>query len=609
MKIRLTNSGKTVLVLSLALIVFRIILPPVSILSWDVFGYYLYLPARFIYHNLSLSDQSWLNELFNIYQPSSSLYQAQLLESGNWVIKYPGGVAILLAPFFFIGHAIALLSGYPADGLSLPYQYSLAAGGIVYAIIGLIYLRKILKHFFSEKITILLLIIITAGTNYFQLTAFDGTLLSHNFLFTLYAMLIWFTIRWHQKPTVLSSILIGVLCGMIILTRPSEIVCLIIPLLWNIKNNTTLIEKFSLFRRHIVKIIIACLALIIVCSPQLVYWKVITGHFLFYSYTDPSVGFSFKSPFISEFLFSFRKGWFIYTPVMIFAIIGLISLFRKKKELFATVLLFILADVYIVSSWSCWWYAGGSFSSRSMVPAYTLLALPLGFLIEDVIRRKSGRIVFYTIASLLVALNLFQTWQFENGIITKETMTRKYYFSVFGKTYASVDDRKLLSIEHGIDIVEYFNNENEYLKRNLFSFDFEDQKDTGLVCHSGSGAFRMDSVTQYSPGIDIKYCDITDKNHAWIRAGVWIFIPENYSGEMPLLTLTFHHNNDPYKYRTVELPASEIKKGGWNFLSADYLTPEVRSTEDNMKVYIWHRSKDVVYIDDFKVDVYEPKNN
>ena len=38
-----------------------------------------------------------------------------------------------------------------------------------------------------------------------------------------------------------------------------------------------------------------------------------------------------------------------------------------------------------------------------------------------------------------------------------------------------------------------------------------------------------------------------------------------------------------------------------------YLTPEVRSEEDNLKIYLWHRGKQKIMIDDLRIHVYEPR--
>jgi hypothetical protein len=83
---------------------------PVNIISWDVFGYYLYLPFSFIYHDIELKNEQRILDIINTYHNTATFYQAMKLESGAYIMKYSMGLAVLYAPFFFIGHAIAGLT-------------------------------------------------------------------------------------------------------------------------------------------------------------------------------------------------------------------------------------------------------------------------------------------------------------------------------------------------------------------------------------------------------------------------------------------------------------------------------------------------------------------
>nr|NQU93791.1 hypothetical protein [Bacteroidota bacterium] len=116
----------------------------------------------------------------------------------------------------------------------------------------------------------------------------------------------------------------------------------------------------------------------------------------------------------------------------------------------------------------------------------------------------------------------------------------------------------------------------------------------------------MNPAMPWSPSLDITFEDLTQHDHAWIRASVYAFIPEDYEDESPLLVVTFHHNGVVYKYRTLGIDPGNIRYGEWNNISMDYLTPEVRVPADNLKVYVWHRGKSGVFIDDLKVDAWEP---
>ena len=547
-----------------------------------------------------------MTELIDKYESTATLYQAVNLPNGSWVIKYTMGPAILYAPFFFLAHMLATPLGYPADGLSLPYQYMLAIGGLVYAVIGLVCLRKVLLHFFNKMVSAFLIIIIVLGTNYFQLITFDGTLLSHNFLFTLYAMLIWYTIRWHKQPQIKYAAIIGVICGLIILIRPLEVICILIPVLWNIKDKKSLKKKLSLLNSHFVHIILIILLIFIVSIPQLIYWKLITDRYLFYSYTNPGEGFNFLAPYTLNFLFSFRKGWFIYTPVMIFSMIGFYYLYKTNKHIFYSIFIFFLVSLWAISSWSCWWYAGGSFSSRSLVPAYPLLAIPMGYFINHLTRKKNVFVFLIGgVALFFVFLNLFQTWQFEHGILSKERMTRQYYFAIFGKTSVTENDKKLLLVERSTGAIEFLKNEKDYKHSRICNYSFEDGDTTNLISRSGKGSFILNSAVPFSPGLDIKFNELTQNDHAWIRATVYVYIPHGHQGGLPSLVVTFHHKNKTYKYRAVKLNRVNLSYGSWNEITMDYLTPEVRAKDDNMKVYVWYKGKKDIYIDDFVVGVFD----
>lgn len=599
-----------VLLFAIVLCYFNFMKPPVDALSWDVFGYYLYLPAKFIYHDLAVHDRTWLDALLVKYNPTGTLYQASPLENGNYVFKYSMGCAVMYAPFFFIAHLLAEPLGYPADGLSLPYQSALIFGGIIYALIGLYFAGKVLRMFFTDRITSLLLLIIFFSTNYFQLTAFTGVLASHNFLFSLYAMLLYYTIRWHQSHKLWQAVVIGFIIGIVTLIRPTEVVCSLIPLLWGVKDKASFFAKWQVIKQYKLHVAALVGATVLMGLPQVLYWKVITGHYLFYTYNNPGEGLEFLSPYTYKFLFSFRKGWFIYTPVMLLAMGGFYYLYKYKRELFVPIFIFFLIELYIISSWSNWWYAGGSYSSRAMMPAYVVLAFPLGYLLYKV--SSSSKLIKGLLASvilLLTVLNLFQTWQFQMGILDGERMTRPYYFAVFGKMQVTDEDRKLLLVNRIYSGEEHLTNESDYTQKILYKNTFDAEVDSA----SGEkGALVMTEKNQYSPGINLKYKDITRHNHAWLRIKTNVFIPEGFVENPPVLVSSFHHlslrkNEKAYKYVTKTPKPAELKVGEWNAYALDYLTPEVRSKEDNLKIYFWYAGKQPIKIDDFTIELFEPK--
>src|SRR6185436_10253555 len=112
---------------------------------------------------------------------------------------------------------------------------------------------------------------------------------------------------------------------------------------------------------------------ILIFLPQLFYWKHQTGSWFFNSYLNEH--FYFNNPHVFYGLFSFRKGWLVYTPIMFFALAGLYTLFKTMKEFFYPVLILFLLYIYVAFSWWCWWY-GGSYGQRALIDIYPFLAVP-----------------------------------------------------------------------------------------------------------------------------------------------------------------------------------------------------------------------------------------
>lgn len=601
------NLTLSIVFLCFAILLVRVIYLNQSYLTWDVFGYYLYLPAKFIYHDPYLQNQEWLNNLMAQYQPSGTLYQVIPLENGNAVIKYSVGLAILFSPFFFAGHLIANILQFPTDGLSAPYQYAILTGGVLTAFTGIFMAAKVLRNFFSPSVTSIALFLIVLGTNYLQLTSVDGTLLTHNYLFLLYSVLIYHTIRWHQKPNPINALMAGLTCGLITIVRPSEMVSVVIPLLYGTTTHRLTLHKLSLIKNNPWQVRLFIIAGLTAVIPQLVYWKLTTGQLFFYSYRNPGEGFEFGHPYILDFLFSFRKGWLLYTPLMWLVIIGFIPLFKRNKTLFLGLLVFSTLHIWIAASWTCWWYAGGSFSSRSMVAIYPLLAIPLGYLVEHILQSRTRiKATGFAIAFILVCLNLFQSWQFRSGILDHERMTKAFYKAIWLKTSIPQGAEKLLLVNRSDNGIELFRNEADYQSKIIYNQNFGAESHPDQSTHA---AFYLTQATPYSPGPDITYSDITKTDHAWIRVEADLTFPENYSGAPPVLVTTFHHQGEAYKYSVKKIvPDSASNSRKTISLKHDYLTPEVRSSNDNFKTYVWFQSGDSVQLNRLKVTIFEKKN-
>ena len=405
-----------------------------KIITWDVTSYYGYLPAVFIHNDLSLDfidtdevdygakQQFWPDRFNNNLERE--------LKGEIKVIKTTMGMSFMYAPFFFMAHGFAYLSKYEANGFSQPYEFFLVVSCLFYLFIGLFFLRKLLLFTFSEWATSLTLTSILIGTNLFYY-ATEEPAMSHAYSFALIIGFIYHSILYLEKYQLKNVIYLGLLGGLIVLIRPVNLLIFLFPLLYGITKGRDLVSRLELFikkRKHI--LLIGALGFSVV-FPQLLYWKLQTGSWVFNSYLGE--GFFFGNSHVLEGLFSYRKGWLVYTPIMFFALIGTVLLFRKNKKFFFPVLVFLLINIYVVYSWWSWWY-GGSFGSRPMIDSYGLLAIPMACFYSVIIKKKDLVIPIFTYGLFFLYLNQFQGWQRRTNMIHWEGMTKEAYWNVFLKS-------------------------------------------------------------------------------------------------------------------------------------------------------------------------------
>lgn len=411
------------LFLILALLSYKMWKGENRVITWDVTNYYSYLPAIFIYKD----------PLLNFTKKDPEKYYDKFVPlntpTGGKCIKMSMGLSIVYAPFFCMAHAFAKISGLPADGYSEPYRFALIISSICYNILGLIFLRILLIKYFRKQAVLLTLITVAFGTNLLYYTAIRSAM-SHSYNFALITLFLLLTSKWYENKSLGLSVAIGLLGGLIVLIRPTNIVISLFFVLYNVNSFNDLINRFKLLFKNYSFIIIILICGLLLWIPQMIYWKAVSGKLLFFSYQGES--FFFKNPQLIKGWFSYRNGWLVYTPVMIFAIAGFYFLYKNQKPLFLPVLITFMVFNYLVLSWWCWWYVG--FGNRAFIDMYGLLSFPLASLFSKLITStKLLKISFYMILSFFIALNIFQSWQYKKGYIQYDSMTKEAYWCVFGK--------------------------------------------------------------------------------------------------------------------------------------------------------------------------------
>jgi len=400
-----------------------------KVIQIDALAYYTYLPATFIYTDLKLE---FFTKPGDHYEHIKGKAWISFGPQGQRLLAVSYGMSLLYAPFFLIAHLYSTVFDIDPYGFSWPYHLAIQIAALFYLILGLFFIRKTLLLYFNEAAVALAILGVVIGTNLFYYSTFEAGM-SHVFNFSMISVFIWVLPKWLNSPTIRISVILGLLTGLIVLVRPSNVLIIVLYLLWGIFNFNDVAVRLRFLIKNILKVLLMIVMSFLIWLPQFLYWKYIVGTYLYFSYGD-GVQFFWSDPQIFNILFSYRKGWLLYTPMMLLAIIGIFFLRKYNKKSIIPISLTLILYVYVLSCWCFWWFGGG-FGSRGFIDIYGLLSLPLAAIISTFLFSKRAiiRISFFVVFLLLIAHNLFETTQYRNGAIHFANMTKEAYWSTFGK--------------------------------------------------------------------------------------------------------------------------------------------------------------------------------
>jgi len=482
--------------------------------------------------------------------------------------------------------------------------------GVLCTFGGLWFTARTLQSLISARVALITIAVLFFGTNLFQLTISQDHPV-HSFLFGLFAFFLWLNLQWSQSPKWKFLLLMILSLGLIGFLHPIALIVAVIPVLWGVHDPTSSREKWtrvlSARWQYLAFLAFMSLFIILCCYP----WFTRAGHELYF---DPGSLDNYipVAPYLRVFLLSFKKGWFVYSPLMIFAIAGFYFLADRNRPVFFALFFSFLSYLFIAASWPAWWY-GDSFGQRSMIEAYAILALPLGYLIGWLTEKRLAiKIPAFLIIGLLILLNLFQTWQYQRSIIHPSRMTSHYYAAVFGQLKVpGLAGRYLEPLPMAIN--DIFPGEASMALKQKISYDFETPieyyesfRDT---THARNGRFgiRMEEGLRYSPGIRLKFKELTQKDKLFIRVRGYIYFTHpKYSAKVSLVATCYHKENT-YKYRAIHCETSDAEPDRWNRITLDYETPPIIDTEDEVLIFFWYRGDREVFLDDLEISIYEPK--
>lgn len=433
-------------------------------------GYYEYLPSIFIYKDFIRKNYETNDTRYD----RINKYDFYYLHNNKKINKYPIGTSVLQLPFFLYGHFVTQYSDEEVNGYSIHYQKSIFFAAIFYLFLFLIFFRKLLI-LFKINIVIILFVqtLICIGTNTIYFVNSDA---SYSHIYSLFSLTAFLYYTKHFSETLnhksyYASILF--LSLTILIRQINVLAILFIPFITNDK----LFYAINYLKSNFRILIAGALVVAIVVSIQLIAWYLQAGNWLIYSYKNES--FNFKEPQLLNILFSFKKGLFIYTPVVLLALTAVLHyVLRKEYYILVAWLIPFFIIVYVLSSWWAWHY-GCSFGQRAFIDFYGFIFIPFAVLLNRV--KLHLKILLLAPAVICIPINLVQAYQYKNYILHWDCMDYEKYKKVFLQTnneYCGILWKKTLPDTSNFTIlykgkipdnVTSPNNYNEILTLNLNS--------------------------------------------------------------------------------------------------------------------------------------------
>jgi hypothetical protein len=397
-------------------------------LNADGVGYYDYLPSLFIHKDLVRFNSTTNNTDSDLYSRIQGM-DVYVQYKDFKVNKYPIGTAILQTPFFlytyFTTHE---LQNSKEDGYQNSFHKSVFFATIFYLFLALVFLKKTLQLYDIQRyIIILCQVLIVLATSVIQYSNSDAGF-SHIYSLFAISAFVYFVKSYFLQKNNRDFYLACFFLGLILILRQSNLLILLaIPFLAG-SLDRFLVGICNLFESK-TRFILGFLLVLVVFSLQIFVWYLQTGSFFVYSYQGES--FDFSNPHFFDILFSYKKGLFVYTPVLFVCMFGLVwYLLKKKFYLLITWLFFFISLTFVLSSWWSWFY-GCSYGLRAYIEFYPLFFIPFACMLNGL--RDIYKICFVILTFPLISINVIQTYQYKTYILHWIDMDSAKYWKTFLK--------------------------------------------------------------------------------------------------------------------------------------------------------------------------------
>jgi hypothetical protein len=344
------------------------------------------------------------------------------------------GCAILWAPFYGIGHVVAMARSYPADGFSYPYVAAVAYGSAFYGFAAVLLSIAAARRTLGTGL--LPGLIIWLGT---PLVFYMYVSPPYSHACSAFAVAVFVTVWLHVRTqwTVSGAAALGLAGALMAMVREQDMFLALGPAvdfgLTAIVGGAALprdsatrnISSAQPALTHVHVAFIAasgCLSFAIGFVPQLLAYKALNGHYGPSSLVVRKM--HWESPHALQVLGSPQHGFFVWTPLAAIALAGLVILAIRgpigARRIGACALLMVALQIYVSGSVESWTVAG-AFGQRRFVALTILLTMGLSAVLTA-IPRRAWRFPIGVAIGLCVWWNVALMAEFGTGLMNRQRL-------------------------------------------------------------------------------------------------------------------------------------------------------------------------------------------
>ncbi|MGB9464756.1 MAG: hypothetical protein WBR10_06560 [Candidatus Acidiferrum sp.] len=374
------------------LVLFLLSLPMLN--PWvrgDGVGYYAYVRAPLIEHSLDFThDYQQANTSFreNRLDKNGQPTAEFVTRTGHLENHFTVGPAILWAPVLLVTHAAVLLarslgSTVAADGFSSPYRISMALATAFYGFLGLLISFRIARKYVEETWALLATLAIWWASSLAVYMYFNPSW-SHAHSAFVVALFLWY---WHEtrdSRALGQWIILGALAGLMLDVYYANVMVFVVLPFEALREYAGAIRKATPLTPSISQLLVrhaAFAAALVVCMlPTFIAHRIVYGGIFETGYV-PISHWNWVSPHLLSVLFSSNHGLISWTPILLFAVIGLFAFWRSVPRAGSAFLAAALAFYYFIASYPDW--AGiSSYGNRFFVSLTPLFILGLAVFLD-----------------------------------------------------------------------------------------------------------------------------------------------------------------------------------------------------------------------------------